>query len=262
MKVSVVIPFYNSENTILNCLDSVKNQKFDYSIEIIAVNDGSFDNSEKLVRDYITQNPLLNIKLFNQQNGGVSKARNTGIKNSNGDYIAFLDADDIWLENKLDIQFRILENKKNNIHFIACGFEDLYFREKDDGSLIKIEIKNLIFKNYFQPSTVMMKKEIIGKIGFFDENQYYAEEGNYFIRIAKYYNCFFLNSKLINYGSGKSGFGESGLSSNIKEMEKGFQMNLRYAYQNNYISYSLFLIARVYSKLKYFRRILIIIFRK
>ena len=79
-------------------------------------------------------------------------------------------------------------------------------------------------------------------------------------KAQQHYNCYFLNSKLINYGDCKSGFGVSGLSSNIKEMQSGFQMNLQFAYDNSYITYSSFIIASLYSKLKYFRRFLIINF--
>ena len=64
--------------------------------------------------------------------------------------------------------------------------------------------------------------------------------------------------KLINYGDGKSGFGVSGLSSNIKEMQKGFQKNIKYAYDNKFISYFSYLSASLFSKLKYIRRILIV----
>ncbi|MFH3579631.1 glycosyltransferase family 2 protein, partial [Acinetobacter baumannii] len=80
-----------------------------------------------------------------------------------------------------------------------------YLENEPNGKLLKIGINNLIFKNYFQPSTVIMKKKVFKEIGYFDENQKYAEEGNYFIRIANKFNCFFCNMKVINYGDGKSG---------------------------------------------------------
>ena len=81
------------------------------------------------------------------------------------------------------------------------------------------------------------------------------------MRIAKIFKCVLLNEQLVHYGQGKGGFGVSGLSANLKEMQKGELRNLRYAYNNNYISLSKFMIAIVYSVLKYIRRIFIVKFR-
>lgn len=259
--ISVIIPAYNSELTILRAIDSVKNQTVKANIEIIVVNDGSKDNTQALVERYQKKNPDINLMLINQLNGGVSKARNTGIKNSKGQYLAFLDSDDAWFDDKLELQLKcIIDN--SSIDFLAAGFDGLYFNKEHDGKLIKVDLKKLMFKNYFQPSTVFMKKEIINKVGFFDENQKYAEEGNYFMRIAKFYNCYFLNKKLINYGDGKSGFGESGLSANMKEMQKGVEKNLKFALKHKYIDLPTFFIAFSFSKIKYLRRILIVKFRR
>ncbi len=259
LKISVVIPMYNAEKSIIRTLESVRCQNYKGDIEVVVVNDGSKDNSLKVVKDYKENYKEFDIKIVDQVNGGVSKARNAGIKNSNGEFIAFLDSDDAWFENKISIQYDVFEKNKE-IDFLAGGFDGLYFNNRKKGELIKIGLKDLVYKNYFQPSTVMMKKEIVDKIGYFDENQKYAEEGNYFIRIADKYNCYFLNEKMINYGDGKSGFGHSGLSANIVEMQKGFQKNLKYAYENKFISLPTYISAVAFSKLKYIRRVLIVKF--
>ncbi len=82
-----------------------------------------------------------------------------------------------------------------------------------------------------------MKRKVFKEVGYFDENQKYAEEGTYFVRIANKFNCFFCNMKVINYGDGKSGFGASGLSANLKEMHKADSIkNLKFAYKNNLIT--------------------------
>lgn len=256
-KVSVVIPMYNSEKTIERAITSIINQTYKGPIEIIVVNDGSKDNSQKIVEQFIVNNPESEIKLINQQNGGVSKARNTGLKNVTGDLIALLDADDAWYEEKLDIQTQIL-NKNTTIDFLGASFEGFGFKNKKEGELVRIEFKNLLFKNYFQPSTIIFKKNVFNKIGFFDENQKYAEEGNYFMRIAKEFNCYFLNQNLIIFGDGKSGFGESGLSANLEEMEKGELKNLKFAYKEGWINPILYATTVCFSLLKYFRRILIV----
>ncbi|WP_343530397.1 glycosyltransferase family A protein [Pedobacter sp.] len=259
-KISVVIPMYNSSRTIERALLSVVSQLYKGTIEVIIVNDGSKDNSAEVVNNFILRYPDFNIKLINQQNGGVSKARNTGLKNATGNYIAFLDSDDAWFPEKLEIQISYLTSDMS-IDFLGASFDGFGLENKHIGELIKIDFKDLLFKNYFQPSTVFFKKAIIDKIGFFDETQKYAEEGNYFMRIAKEFNCFFLNKSLITFGDGKAGFGESGLSANLKEMEKGELKNLKFVYKQGWISPILYVLAVCYSLLKYFRRILIVKFR-
>lgn len=256
--ISVIIPMYNAENTIITCINSVLNQTYNREIEIIIVNDGSSDNSQRIVEKIIKEN-LTNtiIKLINKNNGGVSSARNTGLTLTKGEYIALLDSDDEWLPEKLEKQINVFISD-NEISFIG-GLIDKPVNVKKE--VIEISLSKLIFKNYFQPSTVMFKKEVLDKVGFFDESQKYAEEGNYFMRIAKLFKCVLLNEQFVNYGQGKVGFGVSGLSANLIEMEKGELRNLKFAYQNNYISFFIYLIAITYSILKYFRRVLIVKFR-
>jgi glycosyltransferase involved in cell wall biosynthesis len=256
--VSVIIPMYNSENTIFRCIDSILNQTYKENVSIIVVNDGSTDNSRLLVQEIINNNSSkINIKLVNKSNGGVSSARNSGLFLVQSDFIAFLDSDDEWLPGKLQRQLEVF-NSNMSISFLGGLIEEANNNKKE---LIEISLSKLIFKNYFQPSTILFKKEIIDKIGYFDEFQKYAEEGNYFIRISKFYKCVLLNEKLVNYGQGKYGFGVSGLSANLIEMEKGELRNLKFAFQNKYISFFTYLIAIIYSILKFFRRVLIVKFR-
>ena len=109
--VSIIIPCFNADKYLFETLTSVINQSFkDY--EVIIVNDGSTDNTELIVKKYFNYD---NFKLINQLNSGVSSARNTGILNSKGKYIALLDADDIWLKDNLKSKISILENSQNYI---------------------------------------------------------------------------------------------------------------------------------------------------
>tara|TARA_B110000902_G_scaffold266473_1_gene354341 strand:- start:4265 stop:5023 length:759 start_codon:yes stop_codon:yes gene_type:complete len=249
---------FNSENSIFSCVSSVLNQTFDGEIEIIIVNDGSTDNSKVIVEKLIRENSQKNITLFNKENGGVSSARNKGLEIAEGDFIALLDSDDEWFPNKIEKQLNIF-NSDNSIGFVG----GLIFKPANlEKGYVDIPLAKLIFKNYFQPSTVMFKKEVLDKVGYFDETQKYAEEGNYFIRIAKFFKCVLLNEQLVLYGQGKFGFGESGLSANLREMEIGELKNLKFAYKNNYISFFTFVIAISYSTLKYMRRIVLVKFRR
>jgi len=246
---------YNAEKTIIRCLNSVFNQTYEANYQIIVINDGSTDNSLQLVQRYLEENALNNVDIVNKSNGGVSTARNSGLELATGDYIALLDSDDCWLPEKTKKQIEILEADQS-ISMIGCIFDQLRF--SSNKLLTDITIKNLIFKNYFQPSTVILRKRIINEVGYFNINQRYAEEGNYFFRICFKNRCTLLNEKLIVYGDGKQGFGEQGLAANIKEMEKGELANLKFALNNKFINLFMYSIAVFYSVIKYIRRIVIV----
>lgn len=112
MKVSIIVPVYNVEKYVEKCLDSLINQSYK-NIEILVVNDGSTDNSVKIIEQKYNSNS--NIHLYNKDNGGLSSARNFGLNKAKGDYILFVDSDD-WLErNCVEELVHIIENKKADI---------------------------------------------------------------------------------------------------------------------------------------------------
>lgn len=258
--VSVIIPMYNAEKTIIASLNSVINQSYKKNIEIIVVNDGSKDNGQKVVEQFVINNPTYQITLINKENGGVSKARNTGMKLAQGDWIALLDSDDEWLSNKLERQIQVL-SENPIIDFLGTNRNGEYFDKilwKKLKLLTRISPKLLMVKFIFVVPTVIFRKKIISDVGYFDETQKYAEEGNYFIRIAQKYNCFLLNESLVITGDGKAHFGHSGLSGNLKEMEKGELKNLKDALNLKIINHFEYSCLVVFSILKYFRRIVIV----
>lgn len=114
VKVSVIIPIYNIEKYLPECLESIINQTFK-EIEIICVNDGSTDNSLEILKTYAQKDPR--IKIINQENKGPSFARNNGLNNANGDYILFVDSDD-WLHKSL--VFKTYNNAITNNADIIC----------------------------------------------------------------------------------------------------------------------------------------------
>ena len=126
-KVSVIIPVYNSEKTIVQVLDSVKRQtRFDYICEILVINDGSKDQSEELIQNYICEHSELPISYYSKENGGASSARNFGMRRAKGEYIAFLDSDDLWMPEKIEVQMKILLQHRE-IVFLGAGYEDRPF---------------------------------------------------------------------------------------------------------------------------------------
>ena len=263
MKISVVIPMYNSSKTILSSLNSVKKQTV-VPYEIIVIDDGSMDESSTIVEDFIFNNSALNIELVKKANGGVSTARNEGIKLAQGDWIALLDSDDEWLSNKLERQIQIL-SENPTIDFLGTNRNGEYFDKilwKKMSGLTRISPKLLLVKFIFVVPTIIFRKKIISDVGYFDETQKYAEEGNYFIRIAQRYNCFLLNESLVLTGDGKAHYGQSGLSGNLREMEKGELKNLKDALRLKIVNFFEYSCLVVFSILKYFRRIVIVKIRK
>ena len=253
--VSVIVPLYNGETTILKTLDSIVNQSGKiYIKEIIVVNDGSTDNSRRLVEQFSGSSPV-RIVLINCSNGGVSKARNIGMKNASGKWIALCDADDEWLNNKLIIQADII-NSYNDIDFLGGNHvskpQKYMFRKIE--TLRKITVKDLCLKTLPQTSTALFKRDIFEKIGGYDENQRYAEDGNFFMKIAANYNYYYDPRQVVVYGDGKEGFGESGLSANIKEMHRGLVKNFIEMHQLGYISKIYLILAILIEEIKYARR--------
>jgi glycosyltransferase involved in cell wall biosynthesis len=260
MMISVVIPMYNSAESILRSIGSVLNQTYKGTLEIIVVNDGSTDNSLKVVEDYICANNITNVIVVNKQNGGVSSARNAGMKQAKGDFIALLDSDDEWGENKLARQIEVLTDNPQ-ITLLGCNRNNEVvssFAFKRFSRLTPISARLLLLKNFFPTPTVIFRREILQTIGFFDELQRFAEEGNYWIRICSKESCALLNESHIITGGGKPDFGHSGLSANLLEMEKGELKNIKLALKLNIINYVEFLLLNVYSVTKYLRRLIIV----
>lgn len=256
--ISVIIPVYNSEKTIENSLISIKNQTWNGDFEILVVNDGSTDKSVEIIQKYQQKNPEQNITLIHQQNGGVSSARNAGLKIAMGDFIALLDSDDEWYPNKTQHQMTILKNKDLLIDFLSCRrkyHEILYPYHVDQNNLAAVSFRKLMIRNEIQPSTVIFKRKIIEVSGYFDDNQRYAEDLNYWIKISTHNKIAILNEELVLAGSGKRTFGVSGLSSNLEEMEKGFQKNLKEVLSMKKINFTEYIGYFLFYKIKYLIRI-------
>ena len=257
--ISVIIPLYNAENTIVKALDSVKKQTYkEQGFEIIIINDGSTDESKNIVENYISQNLELNIQLLNQDNKGVSAARNAGLKICKGEFIALLDSDDEWFPEKTERQMLVFKNNDLEIDYLSCrrtNHEISFPYFVRENYLAKITFQKLLVRNESQPSTVIFKRKIIENGIYFNENQRYAEDLNYWLKVSEYNTMFILNEELVIAGNGKRTFGVSGLSSNLKEMEKGFQKNLKEMWQEKRIGFAEYILYFLFYKGKYIFRI-------
>ncbi|MGV4529436.1 glycosyltransferase family 2 protein [Ornithobacterium rhinotracheale] len=115
--ISVIVPIYNSDRYLRQCLESIQNQTFQ-DFEVILINDGSSDNSQSICEEFTTNDDRF--KLINQENKGLSEARNIGLQQASGDYICFVDSDD-WLElNMLELLHGDIT--KENADISCCGY--------------------------------------------------------------------------------------------------------------------------------------------
>ncbi|UKM64640.1 glycosyltransferase family 2 protein [Flavobacteriaceae bacterium GSB9] len=204
---SVVIPLYNKEKYIVATLKSVINQTFQ-NFEVIVVNDGSTDDSLKLVNSFNDKR----ITILQQKNTGLSSARNVGIKQAKARYIAFLDADDLWAYDFLEtMQLLICKNK--NYGVFSCPTK-IFFNDKSlnlKPSPYKEEAVNLISnyfkfkKNLFGFSSVVIKKQIFDEIGYFKTNINFGEEEDFNIRCFKKKDLVFYGIPKAYYRKGTSG---------------------------------------------------------
>lgn len=255
--VSVVVPMYNAEKTIISCIESVIKQLPSNEIELLITDDGSTDNSYNIVYQYCVVNNLNNIHLYKQQNKGVSSARNNGIRNSRGKYIAFIDSDDIWLEGKLKHQIEVIENY--NVDFVGTliNYRRLGFPYKLENGIFKVTFNKLLIKLAPSTITALFKKELIDKVGMFHENQRYGEDGNLWLRFSRVAKMVIINKTYAVAGDFKPLYGKSGLSGNLSEMSKANILNLKEMFEMSYISSCEYNILYIYYNLKHYRRVLI-----
>lgn len=221
-KVSVIIPVFNSEKTICRCIESVINQTYK-NIEIIIIDDGSTDNTKKILEKYLN---IKNLLLIYNSNNGVSYTRNIGLKNSTGDYIIFLDADD-WLEYNM-IEKLVICKENNNVDLIRFN----YYIDKDNDKNIdnkmcikeeqkncKLYIDSNIINYYFTGNLegyvwlLFIDKNIITEF----ENSIKMMEDFLFILnlLKKAKTIYFLDEPLYHYY-----FNECGISKSSNNIEK------------------------------------------
>ncbi|WP_316832729.1 glycosyltransferase family A protein [Pedobacter aquatilis] len=169
--VSIIMPAYNAEKFIKEAIESVVLQTYK-NWELIIVDDGSTDSTAAIIKEFTNINHR--IHYYYQENGKQGKARNLGIKNSHGELIAFLDADDIWVANKLEIQLNLLKENESIDLLFTQGFiienskcNDCNLVIKDKWDLNNFE--DFLLHNQIPILSVLMKKEALVKVGFFSE---------------------------------------------------------------------------------------------
>ena len=170
--VSVVVPVYNGTEYLEKTVESILTQDYE-NIELILVDDGSKDNSKDIITQLATQD--LRIKPFFNSNGGVANARNFGISQAKGDFIAFCDQDDLWLPSKLSQQMPLFSN--NNVGLVYCGaITDYVLYNKQSKSGFKNKHKGEVFEKLVQLNmltccTAVVRTSYLQQVDSFDDDR-------------------------------------------------------------------------------------------
>lgn len=192
--VSVIIPTHNRASLVKEAIRSVQEQDFS-DLEIIVVDDGSTDNTPQLLRSYA------NIYTVRQNHRGVSAARNAGITQASGQFVAFLDSDDLWFPKKLSAQVAFFNDHPGAL---ICHTEEIWIRNgvRVNPRSRHKKYSGMIFEHLVElclvsPSAVMIHQSLFDKIGRFDETLPACEDYDLWLRIACRYPIYLISTPLV-----------------------------------------------------------------
>jgi len=243
VKVSIVLPVYNGSKTLGRTLESILIQEHN-NYEVIAIDDGSQDNSRELLEKYKNKFPCQFIILA-QENKGVSAARNKGISYSSGEYIAFIDQDDIWEADKLSRQVEICRCNLD-IDFIFCDFyrfncENLKTYELSNSDLNYYihefmhsnnvnkqnvlvcngdEMFELLLKGYpIYPSTMFVKRNLLVQVNLWDNRFPKCQDFDLSLRCSKYANFAYIDETLAGIGRHNNNVSNDPIEQKVEDAE-------------------------------------------
>ncbi len=197
--ISVIIPSYNCARYVGQAIDSVLAQTYK-NIEIIVVDDGSKDETEKAVKPYVNR-----VTYIKKQNGGPASARNVGLTKAKGELIGFLDADDLWLPDKLTRQLKVLQENPR-VGLVSCSSYQIDLTGKIIGEYKYVNPTDpqQFCRGFFMRNMVgggsssLVRKECFDKLGGFDETLRGTEDWDMWRRIAMVYDVCFVEDFLIH----------------------------------------------------------------
>lgn len=235
--ISVIIPVYNGEETIQQTIESVLNQTFT-DFELIVINDGSQDKT----LDVISKIQEPRIKVFSYLNAGVSASRNRGVTHAAGEYISFIDADDLWTPDKLEAQIKALqENPQAAVAYSWTDWIDESGQIIGKGVHFSItgDVYGRLLLNDFMGSgsNVLIRKQALAEVGCFEESLVHAEDWDLWIRLAARYHFVAVPSPQVLYRKSTNS-----ASMSVLKMEVGSLKVIERAY------------AQVPDSLKYLKR--------
>ena len=200
--VSIIMPSYNTAKYIGESIESVQRQTYQ-NWELIIVDDCSTDNTDEVVKSYLSDERINYFK--NEKNSGAAVSRNRALREAKGKWIAFLDSDDLWMPEKLKKQISFME--KNGYHFSYTNYAEIDTEDNRNGITVTgpKKITKTGFFNYCWPGclTVMYDDETVGLIQIADikKNNDYAM----WLKVCRKADCYLLDEELALYRRGRAG---------------------------------------------------------
>ena len=192
VKVSVVIPAYNAEEFLQDALDSVLNQTLK-SFEVIVVDDGSSDGTPDILRQYGNH-----IKWRSQDNRGQASAINEGVRLSTAEYIAYLDADDMCLPERLEVEVRYLdEHPDEDLVYSDHYYTDKFGEIQETAKSRPLDRFLLLQYNHIARSSVMHRKVCLDKVGLFDESNTGNDDWDMWVKMSEVFRLAHINIPLV-----------------------------------------------------------------
>jgi glycosyltransferase involved in cell wall biosynthesis len=235
-KVSVIVPAYNAEQWIEETLISIQLQTI-INIEIIVVDDGSNDQTSAIVNRYLNSDPR--IRLLSQENQGVGAARNLGLNASSGEFIAPVDADDLWHPKKLELQLEKLEKAGDHVGLVYSHFSNIdeIGIKTGDSATVDIEgnvLFSIILTNFIGNGSVpLVRASVLREVGPFltridQEDGEGCEDWEMYIRISEKYNFELVPQDLVSYRQI-----HNSMSSSTNSMIKSYRTLINRSKQRN-----------------------------
>lgn len=228
---SVVIPVYNNLTELERALRSVLAQTLP-AAEIIICNDASdHPGTANIINSFCATHHGIFKSITHSFNQGPANSRNSGILAATSPLIAFLDADDEWLPMKMEEQIKLFFY--DDVVACGCCVDSGMYKSLEGRILITLTKQELLYKNYIQPSSLVVRKQAVLDVGLFNQSQRYAEEGDLYLRLASYGSIVFLSKLLVAYNTRAMILGGSSngirLSNKILKMYAGNLTNLELA---------------------------------
>lgn len=199
--VSVIIPSFNRAIATLAAVRSVQ-QQTEIRTEILVVDDASTDVTASLISEAGKEDQRIRL-LVQLRNKGVAAARNRGMRQARGQFLAFLDCDDLWKPDKLAMQLAFFKNAPADVGLVYTGVErrdgervELHYPSSRGRILQELLLENVV---YGGGSNVMIRREVLAAVGFFDQTLPAAEDHEYWIRIATFFAIDFVDQPLLIY---------------------------------------------------------------
>ena len=194
--VSVIVPTYNLERIVERTIRSILNQTYS-NVEVLVIDDCSTDNTVKVIKSIGDERIVL---LENNKQLGAAYSRNRGIANARGDYIAFLDGDDIWYETKLEEQLKFM--KENDYSFSCTDYDEIDENDKSLGVYVTgpkvMKHKTFLKTNYVGCLTIMYKRDIYPDLKI-PNNIYKRNDYALWLKISEKAYCYRLKKVLSSY---------------------------------------------------------------